>query len=53
MEKLNFNNEWSDRVQLHLQWFERVTSKIDLKTDAREGYLRAVVEEFTPHIVPA
>ncbi len=34
-------------------WFERVTSKIDLKTDAREGYLRAVVEEFTPHIVPA
>ncbi|MFC2609803.1 hypothetical protein [Peptidiphaga gingivicola] len=34
-------------------WFERVTSKIDLKTDTREGYLRAVIEEFTPHIVPA
>ena len=34
-------------------WFERVTSKIDLKTDTREGYLRAVVEDFTPHIVPA
>lgn len=33
-------------------WFERVTSKIDLKTDTREGYLRAVVEDFTPHIVP-
>ena len=31
-------------------WFERVTSKIDLKTDTREGYLRAVVEDFTPHI---
>lgn len=33
-------------------WFERVTSKIDLKTDTREGYLRAVVEDFTPHIRP-
>ena len=37
----------------HGMWFERVTSKIDLKTDTREGYLRAVIEEFTPHIVPA
>ncbi len=36
---------------LYRAWFERVTSTLDLKTETREGYLRGVVEDFTPHIV--